>query len=482
MQSFTSAASPSLSVEAMCQLLSAHQATTPVPASPPNALSSSFHSRLSLASAFSDSGLLGSGGLSADTTSLSNSSSAATVNALNSQLNRANQRIQELEYALSRKAQESSQLELCRQRVQELEALYSLASKELQEKQAHAEIIRKQQIQIIVLEEQLKMAHAGSGNLGSSVPDLRSSTDQLQLLLMAGGLTGSGGSGGSAGAPDSSNSSSGMLQGPLGLPAQRPSHGGTDFTRDQEVFPVNARNTTHRSNSILSASLADAWSLAHAPSAPQPVMGSAADAWQQMAAAAGAAGAAAGAAAAAAAASATSQAPSAFGALASSSWDHNSLLQMTRAQSMVDALPSHGADNDIFNGLDLHPKARAAQAHHHLPHVHPLAGLLPPDFERTLDSYALDSYHNSSSNSSGLAGELRHPSMGHLGGMGGGSMGGGRPSSHHLRQSGSIKQHQGHQGNLSSSIMRANSLPHPDSNKGLDQERSINASLRPPRK
>ena len=480
MQSFTSAASPSLSVEAMCQLLSAHQATTPVPASPPNALSSSFHSRLSLASAFSDSGLLGSGGLSADTSSLSNSSSAATINALNSQLSRANQRIQELEYALNQKVRECSQLDLCRQRVQELETLYSLASKELQDKQAQSEIIRKQQIQIIVLEEQLKMAHAGSGKLGSSVPDLRSSTEQLQLqaaLLMAGSLTGNGGS---QGAADGTNGSSGMLQGSLSLANQRPSHGGTDFTRDQEVFPVNSRNTTHHSNSILSASLADAWSLAHAPSAPQPVMGSAADAWQQMAAAAGAAGAAAGAAAAAAAAaSATSQAPTAFGALASSSWDHNSLLQMTRAQSMVDALPSHGADNDIFNGLDMQPKPRGAHNHHHLAQVHHLAGLLPPDFERALDSYALDSYH-SSNNSSGMAGELRHPSMGHLAGTGSNSMGGGRPSSHHLRQSASMKQHQG---SLSASIMRANSLPHPDLSKGLtDQERSINSSLRPPRK
>lgn len=461
MQSFTSAtASPALSVEAMCQLLSAHQASTmPIPASPPTHLSSSYHSRMSLESALSTASLLaGSGALTADTGGPLSSSAAGaqTMQGLQSQLRASSQRVQELEYALSKKQAEFCQLDVFRQRAQEVEARYALKLQELQDQLAAQQTqIQNQQVKIVVLEEQLKMA--GSSKLaGALTAELSNSSDQLQLhaaMLLASGRCNSvnpSSGPGSSSAIDSTSSasSSALLQLPLAMTPDRSSHASGDFTRDQEVFPVNPRGAgAHRSNSLLSNSLAEAWSsLSHAPSAPQPVLQAAAEAWQL----------------------ASSQPPTAFGSLASSSWEHNTLLSqsmMTRAQSMVDPLPS--LENDIFGGLDR--PGRAAQSLH----VHHLAGLLPPDFERYLESGALDGLHSSNSVGgchSSAAGELRHN-------LGGGGVHG--SSGRNSRSSQGLKQHQG-------AMLRANSMPHQglDLSRGArdDQERSISSVARPMRK
>lgn len=351
MQPFTTPTSTPLSLAeaAMCQILShAQQNSLPLNAasapSPPELLSKALHSRLSLATALSDVAMQLGPSSSRDVAASANNTQ---MQALQNQLHASNDRIAQLEYHLHQKVQE---LEAYQQRAQKLEALYNYATGELNraEEQAEAHKVQAQQIlnqhiQIISLEEQLKIVTAGSQDLQSKHDKLQNYAALLQQQLAA--MCAGGSSIGVPPAPDAPSSTA-LAQLPLQLtqPGALSDHhtlahaaSGREFTCDQEIWP-GGQQTPHRTSSSLLSTGTDTWAPSGAGSAPHSFL-TAADSWQL-----------------------TSSQGSANYGIGSTSWDVFPMGRQHSLSQLLDAPPSHAHDADV-----------------HDTHV---AGLLPFDIDR----------------------------------------------------------------------------------------------------
>lgn len=463
MQSFTpGATSPAhLSVEAMCQLLTGGQPSpSPVPVSPSGGMPPFSRMSGGMASALggSDSGSSGLGHLVGDSLGSAGTSSAA-VQALQGKLRASAQRVQELEFALHAKAQECSQLDAtCKQRIQELEAMYAMTNEELKKQmsqhQSQQQLINNQQIQIVILEEQLKFATAAAaasgidkvGSLGLDGPAHSASANDLQMATMAlfhhhnssARSSASGGTGATHQVAGGADATKGLHKLPSlsGLKAgdRSSSHAGgvaAEFTRDQEVWPMGGLGGPSRTSTLLSSSslAPDAWGLHPAAAA------AAADAWPLPA---------------------MSQA-SAYGSLAPATWDAAATLLMSRTHSLADHIAGGLSDTDLY-GL-VGDASRLTSPHTSLT-PHHLAGLLPDGFERYLDGAGSIEHQHSTASSqlealrpqaslprSGLTSMGSHRGAAHKGMGGGGGPG---------------------------MLQRSASLPPPDHARshGYDQDRS----------
>jgi hypothetical protein len=382
------------------------------------------------------------------------------MQALQGKLRASAQRVQELEFALHAKAQECSQLDAtCKQRIQDLEAMYAMTSEELKKQlsqhQSQQQLISNQQIQIVILEEQLKLATAAAsgidkvGSLGLDGPAHSASANDLQIQAATMALfhhhhnnsarnSGSGGPGAThqvAGGPDATKglhklpSLSGLKAGDR----SSASMGAAEFTRDQEVWPMGGLGGPSRTSTLLSASslAADAWGLHRAAAA------AAADAWPLPA---------------------MSQA-SAYGSLAPATWDAAATLLMSRTHSLADHMAGGLSDSDLYAAGLVGDASRLTSPHTSLT-PHHLAGLLPHDFERYLDS-AGSLEHQHSTASSTL--EALRPQASLPRGLA--SSGGHRGAAH---------KGMGGAGGGSAMLQRSMSLPPPDHARshGYDQDRS----------
>ncbi|KAI8474762.1 MAG: hypothetical protein J3K34DRAFT_517852 [Monoraphidium minutum] len=341
---------------------------------------------------------------------------------LQAQLCAVNERSAALEFHLRAKATEAASLEPYRRRAQELEALYALSASELARAQDQAAAsqaaavaqLKAQQLRIMVLEEQLRLAAVGSEELhtallqqhiaahvqaaaaqaaaaqaqaqgGGPLPLSRGGSASV-LGAVSGGFDASppGGHGHSHGHSHSlAAASAGMAAPPLqlgglgGLMERQaslpnpPTGGLSDFARDQEVWSLR-----HAASGAPPRGPQRAQSLA-LPPGPGGAAGSpgghGGGAW----------GAAAGGGGFAAAASAPLALPP-LSAASSAGWDAGALLMASRQQSLLDAAAAAAAAGGgvaTQSSGDLLADRADAQR---------LAGLLPFDLD-TLGSERSDS-------------------------------------------------------------------------------------------